>query len=1196
MINERFIIKKFLGKGRSRVFLCSDLDYPGRDLAVKIISGKADEAELKSFRDEFHILNKVNHPNIIPVYEFGTILQIDDNENSEWGIDEGDKFFTQDFIPGVELLDYPNLSEKENLWEITSQLCSVLYYLHQSNYIYYDLKSENILVFEQQGKPRLLLIDFGLTVHSYYGIPTDIRGTSQYMAPEIIMKEHIDHRIDLYSLGILLYRIVYNKFPFNLESDLDIYKAHMEMEFEFQASDVPEEICNVIKKLLSKNPNERFETTLQILDELDIQISNEMRKSWTIANTFCGRKEIMSFLKSHFKNENKSEVIVVRGDEGSGKTTLLHELNYCNLNSVLINSSQQTARSNFIQYFLSSLFFNESIYSRLDSQLKNDIRELLNKNDDYIIEDLKSIVMRVASVCNFILMIDDFHNYAEFAKDILLLLIPILQSNNVKIIVTEKRASNNLSDRISNRNIFILTPFTEQQLSEYLNIGFFKFFPRVDLGKIIIKYTDLSPRSIISLIDDLILLNILEFNPDERRIKMDKKAASILKDSQDTIYSIRTDQLDDIEIKMAKLISLFEIGLDEDILSFLLEIKVGKTYQVLQKLREKNIICQTNISLRPQFTSSGLKNYIYAHIDDEKNLHLQTAERLQKYPHAFNRIEIARQFEKAEKFNEAISILKQEAFGSDNSSTALFRKVILEHILSLPADENDLIEAEAKLCKVLYQLGETQKSNKLIDKVLKYKLSDKLRLDLSLVKGASLIRLGELNGGKNLLKSLLGEINDESAKQKILVTIADAEVFLNEFLEAESICKEVIDSEYSVDETKGMAYNLLGLVDLYARENLDGTIAHFNKALQIYERSGLPSRSSGMQVNLGNIYLMKKDFKNTEICWNNAFKTNLKVGNLQQEAVLHLNYGIFLFDKLEFDESIKRYKKAENTFSNLGYKYDKGLSLNNLGEIYLTICEYNDSLGALNEAKQIFHSLNNSDEEAEVFFNMGRLFYTLGAKKKLASVIKNFKKLIDNKFVIEKHKIKYEYLIVLAKLLDGDYEDTLSTLSRLRNDFYESGEREDEYNFVRVIFLSSEILSKLNRSEEAVNILDNDKFNKICKENILVKIEREYTLGMISSTNNQLKLKPAISYFLEAHDLIENIQLTELTWKVLYAIAKFYFDRGNIYKAKEYILSAKSLIQYFADKIEDSNLKKSYLSQPSIRSALTNLNLYEEKL
>lgn len=161
---------------------------------------------------------------------------------------------------------------------IIKQICSVLYYLHQTNYIYYDLKAENILVSETNGNPVIKIIDLGLARYTMSEYEKEIQGTAFYIAPELKNEQH-NYRVDFYSLGILLYRIVYGSFPFVGENEIEIYKAHIEEDFELGPSNYSDSLIKVISKLIKKNPEERYENALQILLDLEISIDFEVIKT-----------------------------------------------------------------------------------------------------------------------------------------------------------------------------------------------------------------------------------------------------------------------------------------------------------------------------------------------------------------------------------------------------------------------------------------------------------------------------------------------------------------------------------------------------------------------------------------------------------------------------------------------------------------------------------------------------------------------------------------------------------------------------------------------------------------------------------------------------------------------------------------------------------------------------------------------------
>ena len=135
MINYRFEILKQIGKGRSEVFLCKDVDFGAAVVAVKFLPSDVSEEELRSFKDEYFTLRKLDHPNIIKAFEIGEVVKVDVDDQ----IKIESNFISLEYFESDELFKYDSLREEEKLREILKQICSVLYYLHQSNYIYYDL-------------------------------------------------------------------------------------------------------------------------------------------------------------------------------------------------------------------------------------------------------------------------------------------------------------------------------------------------------------------------------------------------------------------------------------------------------------------------------------------------------------------------------------------------------------------------------------------------------------------------------------------------------------------------------------------------------------------------------------------------------------------------------------------------------------------------------------------------------------------------------------------------------------------------------------------------------------------------------------------------------------------------------------------------------------------------------------------------
>jgi serine/threonine protein kinase len=284
MINNRYKILNKLGEGRSSVYRCTDIKS-GYEYAVKIISPLLSNDEYISFSDEYNTIRKLNHPGIIKGYESGTILESDD-EN----ILKDSRYILLEYFNGKELSCVKNISEAE-LRKIIIHVASVLQYLHMSKFIYFDLKPENILTDGNSIK----LIDFGFTQIDSQGLNNYTRGTTEYIAPELLKKDDYDYRVDYYSLGIMLYKLIYGRFPFSSSSELVIYKEQVEKEFEYPENCYSPEVNKVLRKLLQKEPVLRYRNAMQIYSDLDYAPGEEIISSWVPSKNFSGRKDVLTF-------------------------------------------------------------------------------------------------------------------------------------------------------------------------------------------------------------------------------------------------------------------------------------------------------------------------------------------------------------------------------------------------------------------------------------------------------------------------------------------------------------------------------------------------------------------------------------------------------------------------------------------------------------------------------------------------------------------------------------------------------------------------------------------------------------------------------------------------------------------------------------------------------------------------------------
>lgn len=261
----RYQVERELGRGTMSIVYKAFDPRIDRYLAVKVLREKfaRDVASRQRFLREARSAGGLGHPNIVTVFDVGQI--------------DGVPFMAMELLEGDTLDD--RLGEQEQLsvrevLEIGVQLGSALSYAHERGVIHRDIKPANVYFDAGTGVAKLL--DFGIAgVNSGDDNPSSdkglIAGTPAYMAPEQIAGESQDARCDLYSLGVVLYRLLSGRLPFD-EANLSEQMARVMREppppLEPLNPDTPVELIELTHRLLAKKPAARYNSADEVLDEL----------------------------------------------------------------------------------------------------------------------------------------------------------------------------------------------------------------------------------------------------------------------------------------------------------------------------------------------------------------------------------------------------------------------------------------------------------------------------------------------------------------------------------------------------------------------------------------------------------------------------------------------------------------------------------------------------------------------------------------------------------------------------------------------------------------------------------------------------------------------------------------------------------------------------------------------------------------
>ncbi|KAG5505238.1 hypothetical protein JIQ42_07445 [Leishmania sp. Namibia] len=246
---EDYQIIESIGEGSFGKVYKARIKGTGQIVAMKFIVKKGkNEKELKNLRSEIEILTKLNHPHIIMLFDsFET---------------DSDFVVVMEYAQGelYDILEDDKQLPAKEVQKIAKQLIQALNYLHSNRIIHRDMKPQNILI-GQNGAVKLA--DFGFARSMSYNtiVLTSIKGTPLYMAPELVQERAYDNRVDLWSLGCILYELYYGKPPFYTNNLFALIKKIVcePVKYDTKANDpISPEFKSFLSGLLTKSASSRL--------------------------------------------------------------------------------------------------------------------------------------------------------------------------------------------------------------------------------------------------------------------------------------------------------------------------------------------------------------------------------------------------------------------------------------------------------------------------------------------------------------------------------------------------------------------------------------------------------------------------------------------------------------------------------------------------------------------------------------------------------------------------------------------------------------------------------------------------------------------------------------------------------------------------------------------------------------------------
>jgi tetratricopeptide (TPR) repeat protein len=375
----------------------------------------------------------------------------------------------------------------------------------------------------------------------------------------------------------------------------------------------------------------------------------------------------------------------------------------------------------------------------------------------------------------------------------------------------------------------------------------------------------------------------------------------------------------------------------------------------------------------------------------------------------------------------------------------------------------------------------------------------------------------------------------------------------------------------------------LGIAEFF-RGNFQESLQSFTVALDIYKPRNEVKTIDALN-NIGNVLSAMRDFRGALGKWEDALNRCNDQGTQYQRGQILNNMGIAHFKLEEYGEAASHYQQAKEIFDGLHSPRGSAFALTNLGEVTFAGGEYEQTFDYWNRSYALYEEMHDAEGMAQMLLGFVQLHIAL------ENVGQAGQKLDEAESLIRQfHLLMFEGLVSYLRGLSlqamGRCEQALEAFRTAESAFQQEGSFTGGTESPRDKWL----LSRLRQAEVFHAMHLQDRAAVLLKEllsghadELSPRLEAEirYRLGIVAREHPDLAGEKALVCFREGLALIRDDHLSELSWKISFALGEEYARRGNSEKAREHFRTAKIVLDYFTSKFCSDDLRAQYVRSGS---------------